>query len=340
MLQTHLSHIVDNAFIYIMTDHNAKQPVTPKDAAAMILLRNHDDPQVFLVKRAKTLAFMANYYAFPGGQRDAGDAETPVLNGDGIDDVVMRVCAIRELFEETGVLIARGAEGMPAKKLNTLRHELNSDQTSFKDLLARQGLALDANLLVEAPRWVTPAHSPRRYNTRFFAAWLPKGQETEVIPGELERGEWLRPKEALQRWVDGDCTIVTPIVFALKALAEGVDDFTRRMYAVSQQERDHLETRIEMCYGFFLCPLRTPTLPPATHTNCYLIGGDQMVIVRSRFALSRSAGTARRGNRSVSRAGQSDARDHRHPSSSGPYRRRHASFPKIQSARRRAPDDG
>jgi endoribonuclease LACTB2 len=262
-----------------MTDHNAKQPVTPKDAAAMILLRDRDDPKVFLVKRAKTLAFMANYYAFPGGQRDPADAETPVLNDDGIDDVEMRVAAIREVFEETGVLIARGAESLPAAKRASLRHELGSDQASFKDILAREGLALDANLLIEAPRWVTPAHSPRRYNTRFYAAWLPEGQETEVIPGELEKGEWLRPKEALQRWIDGDCTIVTPIVFALKALAEEADDFTRRMHRVSQAERDHLETRIEMCYGFFLCPLRTPTLPPATHTNCYLIGGDQMVIV-------------------------------------------------------------
>jgi endoribonuclease LACTB2 len=262
-----------------MTDHNAKQPVTPRDAAAMILLRDRDDPKVFLVKRAKTLAFMANYYAFPGGQRDPADAETPVLNSDGIADVAMRVAAIREVFEETGVLIARGAESLPAEKLIALRHEQASNHAPFKDLLAREGLALDANLLIEAPRWVTPAHSPRRYNTRFYAAWLPEGQETEVIPGELEKGEWLRPKEALQRWIAGDCTIVTPIVFALKALAEGADDFTRRMHRVSQEERDHLETRIEMCYGFFLCPLRAPTLPPATHTNCYLIGGDQMVIV-------------------------------------------------------------
>jgi endoribonuclease LACTB2 len=262
-----------------MTDHNAKQPVTPRDAAAMILLRDRDDPKVFLVKRAKTLAFMANYYAFPGGQRDPVDTETPVLNGDGGDDLAMRVAAIRELFEETGVMIARGAERLPAEKLIALRQELISDQTSFKDILAREGLALDANLLIEAPRWVTPAHSPRRYNTRFYTAWLPDGQETEVIPGELEEGEWLRPKEALRRWIDGDCIIVTPIVFALKALAEGVDDFTARMHEVPQEERDHLETRIEMCYGVFLCPLRTPTLPPATHTNCYLIGGDQMVIV-------------------------------------------------------------
>jgi glyoxylase-like metal-dependent hydrolase (beta-lactamase superfamily II) len=120
---------------------------------------------------------------------------------------------------------------------------------------------------------------PRRYDTRFYAAWLPEGQETDVIPGELELGEWLRPKEALQRWVDGDCIIVTPIFHALKALAEGVPDFAERMHRLPQEFRDDLEKRVEFSYGIFLSALRTPTIPPATHTNCYIIGGDEMVVI-------------------------------------------------------------
>src|SRR5574341_1039649 len=193
------------------TNPSANQPVTPKDAAAMILLCDPADPKVFWVKRAKTLAFMANYHAFPGGQRDAADADVPIINGENLPDAVMRVAAIREIFEETGVLVARGVENLPAERRAEMRQEFHSHQISFKALLEREGLTLDASLLVEAPRWVTPATSPRRYNTRFFAAWLPEGQETEVIPGELEEGEWLRPREALQRWIDGDCIIVTPI---------------------------------------------------------------------------------------------------------------------------------
>ena len=155
----------------------------------MILLRDPDDPKVFWVKRGKTLAFMANYHAFPGGQRDDADAEVPILNTENVPDATMRVTAVREIFEETGVLIASGAESLSAERRAAMRDELHSGQASFKELLEREGLALDANLLVEAPRWVTPATSPRRYNTRFFAAWLPEGQETEVIPGELEAGE-------------------------------------------------------------------------------------------------------------------------------------------------------
>ncbi|MEO6724155.1 MAG: NUDIX domain-containing protein, partial [Blastocatellia bacterium] len=189
-------------------------PVTPKDAAAMILLRDRNDPKVFWVKRARTLRFMASYHAFPGGQRDAADADVAIINEQDLPEVVMRVAAIRELFEETGVLIARGAERLSNERLAELRQEFSDDQINFKNLLEREGLQLDASLLVEAPRWVTPAQMPRRYDTRFFAAWLPEGQETEIIPGELESGEWLRPPEALQKWIDGDCLIVTPITTA------------------------------------------------------------------------------------------------------------------------------
>ncbi len=261
------------------TNPSAQTPVTPKDAAAMILLRDPGDPKVFWVKRAKTMAFMANYYAFPGGQRDAADAEVAILNAENDPDAVMRVTAIREIFEETGVLIARGVENLSAERRAAMREELHVQNASFNDLLEREGVTLDASLLLDAPRWVTPATSPRRYNTRFFSAWLPEGQETEIIPGELEAGEWLRPSEALQKWINGDCVIVTPIFCAIQALAEGVEDFAERMLGVSQEERDHLERRVQFRYGFFLCPLRTPTIPPATHTNCYLVGGDEMVVI-------------------------------------------------------------
>jgi ribonuclease/clavin/mitogillin len=261
------------------TNSPAIPPAIPKDAAVMVLLRDPDDPKVFWVKRAKTLAFMANYHAFPGGQRDAADAEVPILNAENLHDAVMRVTAVRETFEETGALIARGTENLSAERRAAMRDELHSGRASFKELLEREGLELDANLLVETPRWVTPESSPRRYNTRFFAAWLPEGQESEVIPGELESGEWLRPKEAMRKWIDGDCVIVTPIFTAIQALAEGVEDFAERLLRVSQEERDHLERRVQFRYGVFLCPLRTPTLPPATHTNCYLAGGDEMVVI-------------------------------------------------------------
>ena len=132
-----------------MAQHTA---VMPKDAAAMILLRDPDDPKVFWVKRGKTLAFMANYHAFPGGKHEAADAEIQIQNDAGHEDVVMRVTAIREIFEETGVLIARGHQSLSAERRAMLRAELQADRISFKELLERDGLVLDAGLLTEAPR--------------------------------------------------------------------------------------------------------------------------------------------------------------------------------------------
>ncbi|MFN0086582.1 MAG: MBL fold metallo-hydrolase [Blastocatellia bacterium] len=262
-----------------MTPPTAKGPVTPRDAAAMILLRDPEDPKVFWVKRAKTLAFMASYHAFPGGQRDAADAEAPILNDAGHEDVVMRVTAIREIFEETGVLLARGVERLSAERIHEMREELHAARVSFRELLESEGLMLDAGMLAEAPRWVTPATMPRRYDTRFFAAWLPDGQETRIIPGELEDGEWLRPNEALRKWIDGECLIVTPIFYALRGLAGGAHDFPACLHRTTPEERDLLEKRVEFLYGIYLCALRTPTIPPATHTNCYLVGGDDLVVI-------------------------------------------------------------
>lgn len=262
------------------------KPVTPKDAAAMILLRNPDDPHVYWIKRSLKLAFMGGFHAFPGGQLDAADAAVPLANCpdeaeyDAEDKyAAIRVCAIREIFEETGVLLAHGAERIPLQQRAALRQQLHDNQISFAEILAAAGLSLDANALTEAPRWCTPPTSPRRYDTRFFSAWLPEGQETDVIPGELESGEWLRPHEALQRWTDGDCLIVTPILAAMQALADGAHDFAARMLQTTQHTRDLWEQRIEMRQGFFLTPLRTPTIPPATHTNCYTVGGEEMVII-------------------------------------------------------------
>src|SRR5437667_2949802 len=86
---------------------------TPKDAAAVILLRHNtdpDDPEVFLVRRSEKLAFLGGYYAFPGGQREASDAETLVENCDDQERAAMISCAAREMFEETRVLLARGSE--------------------------------------------------------------------------------------------------------------------------------------------------------------------------------------------------------------------------------------
>jgi glyoxylase-like metal-dependent hydrolase (beta-lactamase superfamily II)/8-oxo-dGTP pyrophosphatase MutT (NUDIX family) len=256
--------------------------VTPKDAAAMILLRNPHDPEVFWVKRSQNLAFMGGFHAFPGGQRDAEDANVPVSNCDNADEAAMRVCAAREIFEEAGVLIARGVERLTAQRIAQLRDEMHAERISFADILAQEGLTIDAAMLMDAPRWVTPPPAPKRFNTFFYAAWLPDcadGQQpTHVIPGELESGEWNRPSEAYDQWRRGEVLLAPPVFVPIRELARGVEGFTERLFQITPAEQ--LRTSgIEFRYGFNLVALRSPTIPPATHTNCYLIGGEEIIVI-------------------------------------------------------------
>ncbi|NOT59575.1 MAG: MBL fold metallo-hydrolase [Acidobacteria bacterium] len=253
-------------------------PVTPFDAAAVVLLRRVTNPQVFWIKRSHALKFLGGFHAFPGGRLDESDYLVP-------NDMAsaLRTCAVREVFEETGLLLTKNANSLSAAHRRELRLALLNDEISFADLLAQNELVLDFARFTELPTWCTPAPAPRRFNTRFFAVWLSEKeddeQEAEIITGELAEGEWLTPQEALQRWTDGNTLIVTPILTTMRALTEGASDFAERLHATSQATREFWEQRVELREGFFIAPLRTPTIPPATHTNCYLIGGEEMVIV-------------------------------------------------------------
>lgn len=255
---------------------------TPKDAAAMILLRHPDDPEVFWVRRSERLAFMGGFHAFPGGQRDAEDAAVRVLNCDDADEAAMRVCAAREIFEEAGVLIARGVERLTAQRIAALRDEMHDDRISFAALLAREGLTIDADMFWEAPRWVTPPPAPKRFNTYFFAAWVPAcadGQQpTHVIPGELDSGEWNRPPAAFDQWRRGEILLAPPVFVPIRELARGVEGFTERLFQITPDEQ-LCTSGVAFRYGFTLVALRSPTIPPATHTNCYLIGGEEVVVI-------------------------------------------------------------
>src|SRR5262249_57058066 len=105
---------------------------TPKDAAAIILLRDRSDPKVFWVKRSPKLQFMGGFHAFPGGQLDKEDSSIATVGCDG-DDGVMRACAVREFFEETGVLLARGTERLSLQRIAAKRRAMMDEGKGFKE---------------------------------------------------------------------------------------------------------------------------------------------------------------------------------------------------------------
>ncbi|MGH9761562.1 MAG: MBL fold metallo-hydrolase, partial [Blastocatellia bacterium] len=253
----------------------------PKDAAAIILLKDPEDPKVYLVKRNPKLAFMGGFHTFPGGQVDKEDFSTKVEGCESETESAMRVAAIREGFEEAGVLITKRADTLSGDDVAEARAALESGELTFGKLLESHNLSLVASTLLPVGRWVTPPFSPRRFDTWFFLTWLPEGQEAAVIPGELVHGEWIRPADALDMWKRCESVMAPPTLHALRALASlGSDlaDAQARFTAIPEANRGEVR-RIEFGPGILFFPVKTPTLPPATHTNCYIIGGNEVVII-------------------------------------------------------------
>ena len=253
----------------------------PKDAAAVILLRESvtGETEVFWVKRSTKLAFLGGFYAFAGGQRDASDDETRVENAGDAETAAMISCAARELFEELGVLVARGAQTLTKGQRASLLDDLEQGRMSFPALLKHYDLQLDARDFTFVGRWVTPPFSPRRFDTWFFTVNCPPKQEPHVIEGELESGEWTTARAAYERWQRSEILGAPPVLHALKTLSEGLtDDLIERFLSVPQA-RGVPVRRIEFRPGFICFPVRTPTRPPATHTNAYIIYTSQELIV-------------------------------------------------------------
>jgi glyoxylase-like metal-dependent hydrolase (beta-lactamase superfamily II)/8-oxo-dGTP pyrophosphatase MutT (NUDIX family) len=257
-------------------------PATPKDAAAIILLKHGTDParpEVFWARRGDAMVF-GGFHAFPGGQLDATDADVPVANCDDAARAAMIACAARELFEELGILAARGAEALTVGQRASVLDDLVSGRMSWPELLAHYGLHLDADDFAYAGRWVTPPFAPRRFDTWFFVAECPRKQRPDPQhDGEFAASEWISAADAVQVWEQSKVVIVPPILHALKTLRGGLtDDLTARFLA-NPHAHGESPRRIEFRPGFSCFPVRTPTKPPATHTNCWLIGGAEFVIL-------------------------------------------------------------
>ncbi len=255
---------------------------TPKDAAAVILLKsNHDpaDPEVFLVRRSEKLAFLGGFHAFPGGQFDPEDATAPIDNCLDLQTRAAISAAARELFEELGVLLVRGGDPLTKGQRVSLLDDLNSGRMSWSALLNHYNLRLDANDFTYVGRWLTPPFSARRFDTWFFLASCPAKQQPQVIPGELESGEWISAAKAFAKWRQWEILAVPPTLHALKTLAAGTGpDLVDRFLATPHAHGEPVR-RIEFRPNFICFPVRTPTRPPATHTNCYLIYTSQELLV-------------------------------------------------------------
>ena len=259
-----------------------------RPASSVVLHR--PDGKVLWVRRGAQLRFAGGFYAFPGGAVDVEDAAAPLEHAAGLDpaEAACLAAAARELFEETGVLCVSGRERVPAADRRALRQALvaRPSTASFTEFLRARDLRVDAARFAPAGRWVTPPAMPVRFDARFYLVELPPGEEAEIWPGELADGEWISPADAIARWEGGSALLHPPAWHSLRALrhvrtpADALELLRRPDRAPWKLPiRDHIVERIEFQRGIILVPLRTPTLPPATHTNCLLLGDDELWVV-------------------------------------------------------------
>lgn len=215
----------------------------PRDAATVMLLRAAGDGdagiEAYMLRRKQSMPFAPGASVFPGGSVDGRDADSEVAWAG--PDVTQWACwlgttpelargllcaAVRETFEESGVLLA----GPSAQDMTLPGHDLEPDRLALLDrslslagLLARRGLVLRSDLLKPWARWITPTAETRRYDTRFFAAVLPAGQQTADIRDEADQVAWLRPSDVLAAAARREIALMPPTAVTLGELAACAD---------------------------------------------------------------------------------------------------------------------
>jgi 8-oxo-dGTP pyrophosphatase MutT (NUDIX family) len=213
-------------------------PAQPRDAATVMLLRPAAAGlEVYMLRRKASMAFAPGAFVFPGGSVDARDAEERIAWAgpeasewghvfDAPEKLARAlVCAaVRETFEESGVLLAGpSADSVVADTTNPDweqdRHALIDRSISLAELLARRKLVLRSDLLRPWSRWITPVIEPRRFDTRFFAAALPPGQRTRDVGGEASQVAWVGPADGLAAGKRREIRLFPPTAVTLSELA-------------------------------------------------------------------------------------------------------------------------
>jgi 8-oxo-dGTP pyrophosphatase MutT (NUDIX family) len=226
-------------------DDPSLMPAIPRPAATVVLLREEAGGlEALLLRRHRKSGFAADAWVFPGGVLDERDRSGEVadrLDGPtpgqwaerlGVDDAGEALgyvaAAIREAFEETGILLARPDPEGPtqlhdAEGMAVARRALLNDVVGLRDVAVGNGLRLMGDALVYIAHWITPEPEPRRYDTRFFAARAPEGAVCDVHDLEMTDAVWLAPAEAVERFRAGQMKLLPPTVKTLEQLAVFAD---------------------------------------------------------------------------------------------------------------------
>ncbi len=223
-------------------------PVEPKPAASVVLVReappgSPEPLEVYMIRRNRGMKFLGGYYAFPGGKVDPADgspaalarcrgvetaeAETIFPGHEGAPALAFWVTAVRELLEESGVLLACDEAGRaldPAtphirEAIERCRKALMAGEP-FATLIAREGWYCDLRPLRYLSHFITPISSPIRFTARFFVGPIPPGQEPRLFTEETSEGFWIHPGEGYRRFLSGEMKMAEPAEYGLAYLAQ------------------------------------------------------------------------------------------------------------------------
>ena len=209
---------------FAMTD-NPENPARP--AATLVLLRDPESgsgpPEIFMQRRAKTMGFAAGMMVFPGGKIDDADVRLAESSGltarHGEEEAAARVAALRESFEEAGVLLTTGPD-IDADERERCSRAICAREMDFGDFLARHDQQLDDDRLVPWSRWCPPARlENKRYDTRFYLARAPRGLEAGHDGNEAVTSLWTTAQGALDSADRGDTKVIFPTRRNLERLA-------------------------------------------------------------------------------------------------------------------------
>lgn len=235
----------------------------PRPAATVMLLRDRttgapDGLEVLLLRRSSETPFVPGAHVFPGGAVEDDDADhgwDSLVDLD--DDLASRsigvgaggraywIAALRECLEEAGVFLATSAgatidDDHPVlADEDELRADLERGDRSLREVCVAHGLRLPLQRMVYVAQWVTPAESPRRYDTRFFAVPMPAGQSASADQWEAVDASWWAPADALESWQADAIQLIEPTVESLRLLVghDSVDDAIAALRSVGEQAR-------------------------------------------------------------------------------------------------------
>ncbi len=206
--------------------------VPPASAATILLVRDEPEFQVLMVRRHHQIDFASGALVFPGGRTHAGDAEPAwrerLSPPSAISDPLcaLKIAALREAYEESGVLLARRSDGAPFagdERADAAREAIAADRRTFLGLISELDLVLELDDLAVFARWITPAMMPKRFDTWFFLAQAPAGQLARCDGSETVDAEWIAPAEAIRLGDAGQRKVIFPTRMNLKLLGEAKD---------------------------------------------------------------------------------------------------------------------